>query len=368
MSELTRRALLRGLAAAAVAASRLDALAGQEVHRMMAEQSSATGAPYRPKALTSQQYATLDCLTDLIIPAEGASPGARAADAAAWIDMLAAENVQLLAIYSDGLRALDEEMKRRTTRTFVEASEGDRRSLLDAIAFKKNQPTELVSVARFFDWAHGMTVDAIYTSRVGIEALGYKGNLALNDSACRRRRWTTLTSGRDLDAAPCLYAEISAKAVLAAVPVSRLFRTRVALEDQLKEIRGVRMGLQSACFTYAGSASTTSSKRCGWFDWRKLTSCPNTSSSTSARRASSSLERAALARGHADRAAARHRQRVARHPLRACAPADQARPVAGWTRLRVTRCAPGASTSISIGIEPWRRSSPTQGLRSFRTT
>ena len=181
MSDVTRRAVLRGLAAAAVAASRLDVLAGQEVHRMVTEQASATGSAYQPKALNSHQYATLDCLTDLIIPADGASPGARAAGAAAWIDMLAGENAQLLSIYVGGLRALDEEMTRRTTRTFIDASEADRKSLLDAIAFKKNQRSELASVATFFDWARRMTLDAFYTSEVGIGAIGYKGNLALSE-------------------------------------------------------------------------------------------------------------------------------------------------------------------------------------------
>ena len=39
---------------------------------------------------------------------------------------------------------------------------------------------ELAVGARFFDWARKMTVDAFYTSAIGIKDLGYLGNKALS--------------------------------------------------------------------------------------------------------------------------------------------------------------------------------------------
>jgi hypothetical protein len=179
MSELSRRSLLRGLAAAVAAAGSFDPLAAQEVHRMAAQQSPGKDKPYNPKALGTHEYATLDCLTELIIPAEANAPGARDAGAAAWIDMLANENAQLQTIYTGGLAWLDYEMQRRHSTNFVAAAPAQQRELLDQLAYKNNHQPELAAGARFFEWARRMTVDAFYTSKVGIAALGYQGNQVL---------------------------------------------------------------------------------------------------------------------------------------------------------------------------------------------
>ena len=177
MSDLSRRQLLRALGAAAVAASAIDNVAAQQVHRMIEGQAAVTGAPYSPTALTRHEYLSLDRLTDLIIPAEGSTPGARAAGAAAWIDMLAGQNQQLLQIYRDGIAWLDTSSK--DPRGFLAISEDRRKALLDTVAVKSNQHPESADGARFFELARRMTVDAFYTSRAGFARLGYQGNDAL---------------------------------------------------------------------------------------------------------------------------------------------------------------------------------------------
>jgi gluconate 2-dehydrogenase gamma chain len=177
MSELSRRHLLRALGAAAMSAASIDMVAAQAVHEMAAGQATAGGSNrYVPKALTVHEYETLDDLTAVILPSEPESPGAREAGAAAWIDLLASENAQLLAIYSGGLAWLDRAMKAHGAEDFLTASAAQRRSLLDLLAYKENQRPELGAGVRFFEWARRMTVDAFYTSAIGIEALGYRGN------------------------------------------------------------------------------------------------------------------------------------------------------------------------------------------------
>jgi Gluconate 2-dehydrogenase subunit 3 len=177
MSELSRRTLLRGLAAAAAAAAgSVDRLMAQEVHQHIAEEQMAVGGPYVPKALTAHEYATLDRLTDQILPAVGSTPGARAAGAAAWIDSLAAENDQLLAIYTGGLAWLDRTMAAQGASDFLTASDAQQRTLLDQLSAPQNQSAELAAGVRFFTWVRRMTVDAFYTSKAGTDALGYRGN------------------------------------------------------------------------------------------------------------------------------------------------------------------------------------------------
>src|SRR5207244_8189342 len=122
MSEITRRDALRRLALALMAAGAIDRVSAQEVHQMATEASAATGGSYTPKALSAHQYRTLERLTDLIIPVENGAPGALAAGAAAWIDMLVSENDQLKSHYTTGLTWLDTAMKTRGAADFVSAA------------------------------------------------------------------------------------------------------------------------------------------------------------------------------------------------------------------------------------------------------
>ena len=103
MSDISRRDALRRLGLVLVATGFVDRVAAQEVHQMAGEARAAAGGTYTPKALSAHDYKTLERLTDLIIPVENGAPGAFAAGAAAWIDMMASENDQLKGIYTKGL-------------------------------------------------------------------------------------------------------------------------------------------------------------------------------------------------------------------------------------------------------------------------
>jgi hypothetical protein len=179
MSKFSRRDTLRYIALAA-AAGHVTAQDGQHVHEMAnARRQKATGV-YQPKALTPHEYATLERLTDLIIPVEGSSPGALAAGSAAWIDMLAGENPRLLEIYSGGLGWMDRAMVQRAGKDFVSSTAAEQTALLDKIAYRKNDGAEFGPGIRFFDWARRMTVDAYYTSPIGIKDIDFRGNTPMS--------------------------------------------------------------------------------------------------------------------------------------------------------------------------------------------
>src|SRR6185295_16548143 len=114
----------------------------QEVHHLAMAQSGSNGA-YTPKALSDHEYQTLVRLTDLIIPVEDGKPGAVAAGAAAWIDMLASENAQLKDRYTTGLAWMDDAMKKRGAADFVSAGATEQTALLDLIAYRRNRSPEL---------------------------------------------------------------------------------------------------------------------------------------------------------------------------------------------------------------------------------
>ena len=175
MSDITRRDVLRRLGLTLMATGVLDRVAAQEVHQMTAAARGGASA-YTPKAMTAHAHQTLERLTDLIIPVENGRPGALAAGAAAWIDMLASENPQLKEIYTTGLAWLDDTMKKRGAADFVSAAPADQTALLDLIAYRRNQSPELDRGIQFFAMARRMTVDAFYTSEIGIADIDYQGN------------------------------------------------------------------------------------------------------------------------------------------------------------------------------------------------
>jgi molybdopterin-guanine dinucleotide biosynthesis protein A len=158
-------------------AGALPAEAAQHVHRMAADEKAA-GA-YQPKAFTDHEYQTLQKLADLIIPADDKSPGATAAGAPAFIDLLASQNPKLAAIYTGGISWLDHFSLTTNSATFLASTPEQQTAILDRIAYRRNASPELGPGIVFFEWARRMVVDAFYTSPIGVKDLGFQGNGAM---------------------------------------------------------------------------------------------------------------------------------------------------------------------------------------------
>lgn len=181
--DYTRRDLLRhiGISLSLTGAGRdvLSAQGAAHVHQMVA-QDRAKG-DYKPQYFTAHEYGTLRRLTDLIIPADEYSKGALEAGAPEFIDLLAGSNSELASIYTGGLAWLDAQMKRRCGADFLTAKPEQQTAMLDLIAFRKNDSAEVGPGIEFFAWARNMTVDAYYTSKIGMDDLGFMGNSAMSE-------------------------------------------------------------------------------------------------------------------------------------------------------------------------------------------
>ena len=177
MPEVSRRDLLRGIALSLTLGG-MQVADAQHVHQMAADEKIANGS-YKPKAFNSHEYATLQKLADLIVPADEHSPSAAESGAAEFIDLLASQNPELAAIYTGGVAWLDHQMEQRYQTNFLNAQSDQQKALLDLIAYRKNESPELGPGIRFFDWARMMVIDAFYTSPAGVKDLGYMGNTAV---------------------------------------------------------------------------------------------------------------------------------------------------------------------------------------------
>ncbi len=174
MSEITRRGLVQVALATATGA----AASAQHVHQMVADSKAANNGVYKRKALNDHEYATMQKLADLIVPADDVSPAANESGACEFIDLLCSNNQELLAIYTGGLAWLDHQMEQRYGANFLNAKPEQQTAMLDLIAYRKNADTapELGAGIKFFEWARTMVVDAFYTSKVGIKDVGFMGN------------------------------------------------------------------------------------------------------------------------------------------------------------------------------------------------
>jgi len=181
MSDLqSRRDLLRTIGAALTTQGALSAQDTQHVHHTVMQAKAA--GKYQPKALTAHEYATLQRLADLIIPADERSPGALQAGAADFIDFLCAASDDMKEIYTGGLLWIDDEMRRRYDgKDFLEASPANQTTFLDLIAWRKNASPELNPGIEFFSWVRRMVADAYYTSPIGMKDLGFMGNSAMTE-------------------------------------------------------------------------------------------------------------------------------------------------------------------------------------------
>jgi gluconate 2-dehydrogenase gamma chain len=182
MSE-TRRELLQRIGASitvAAGAGLLTAQDAQHVHQAVAQDKAA--GPYKPKALTAHEYATLRHLADLIIPADEHSKGALEAGSADFIDFLCAASDEMRDIYTGGLGWLDEQMSHRYNgKSFLDAAPEQQTAMLDLIAWRKNDSPELGPGVQFFSWCRRMVADGYYTSPIGMKELGYMGNSAVSE-------------------------------------------------------------------------------------------------------------------------------------------------------------------------------------------
>jgi gluconate 2-dehydrogenase gamma chain len=163
MSEITRRQAIGQLATAFAAGLAVDHWLATDLHAQL-RSAGATA----PKALTPQQFRTLERLTDLIIPVDNGKPGALQAGVPAWIDALLNVNADLKSRYTTGLAWLDTTMTTQHQTAFVTAAPAQQTGLLDVIAFKENRTPENGPGVDFFILLRRMTVDGFYTSEPGI--------------------------------------------------------------------------------------------------------------------------------------------------------------------------------------------------------
>lgn len=125
---------------------------------------------------TAHEMATITVLGDLIIPRDGRSGNASDAKVPEFIEFIAKDQPQHQVPLRGGLRWLDVQCLNLYKKPFKDCNENDQKTMLDQIAYANNVQPQMLQGAAFFDRIRSLVATGFFTSRIGMEDLGYVGN------------------------------------------------------------------------------------------------------------------------------------------------------------------------------------------------
>jgi gluconate 2-dehydrogenase gamma chain len=153
------------------------ALAATAAHERDPVQSTS-----EPKFFTAGEWATVRLLADYVIPGDERSGSATDAKVPEYIDFLFADPDTREASRTamrGGLGWLDFECQRRFAAAFVGATDAQRRSLLDDIAWPARARPEMSHGVAFFNRFRDLTAAGFFSSQMGWRDLEFVGNAFL---------------------------------------------------------------------------------------------------------------------------------------------------------------------------------------------
>lgn len=174
---MDRRDLLRLLAAAPLPALLPWPAATIDRARRTALDVTANGAAFAPAFFSEEEWATVRLLADLIIPRDQRSGSAGDAGVPEFIDTLLADGSEAEQTrIRGGLAWLERECRERYGAGFTAIAPSPRTELLDAVAWPDRAAAELSQGVRFFSRFRDLVAAGFWSSRLGMEDLGYQGN------------------------------------------------------------------------------------------------------------------------------------------------------------------------------------------------
>ena len=183
MSEINRRDALRILGLAPLAAS-IGVTPGHLERATLAlgRLEEKPGLAAAPSFFTPHEWSTVRLLVDYIIPRDERSGSATEAKVPEYIDFLMSDREASPGMKTEmhgGLAWIDSECQRRFGKTFVGASDTQRRQVLDDIAWPEKARPEMSHGVRFFSRFRDLTASGFFSTQMGWQDVRYLGNVAL---------------------------------------------------------------------------------------------------------------------------------------------------------------------------------------------
>jgi len=128
------------------------------------------------KFFDDHEMATLTVLGDIIIPKDARSGSASDAKVPAFIEFIVKDIPEHQTPMRGGLRWLDVQCLNRYSKSFLDASKAQQLEMVTAIAYPKKAKPELHQGVAFFNRMRDLTACGFFTTRIGIDDLGFVGN------------------------------------------------------------------------------------------------------------------------------------------------------------------------------------------------
>jgi len=188
---MNRRDSLKALTVGTLgAAALLDGCKPGEEKKVAANQSVADGFTLdrQPEELAQydkvvadtffneHEMATITILADIIIPKDEVSGSASEAKVPEFIEFIVKDMPSHQTPMRGGLRWLDIYATKRFGKSFKSCSAADRISIVDEIAYPKKAKPEVAQGVAFFSLMRNLTASGFYTTQMGVNDIGYKGN------------------------------------------------------------------------------------------------------------------------------------------------------------------------------------------------
>ena len=128
------------------------------------------------KFFDDHEMKTIGVLSDIIIPKDEVSGSATDAGVPAFIEFIAKDMPHYQTPLRGGLRWLDLQCMRRYDADFASCTPQQQIELVDEIAYPEKAKPEMLQGVAFFNTMRDLTACGFFTSKIGIDDLGYVGN------------------------------------------------------------------------------------------------------------------------------------------------------------------------------------------------
>ena len=128
------------------------------------------------KFFDGHEMATITVLCDIIIPKDARSGSASDAKVPDFIEFIVNDMPHHKTPMRGGLRWLDLQCLNRYNKTFVDAASAQQIELVTEIAYPKKAKPEMQQGVSFFNLMRNLTATGFFTTKMGIEDVGYVGN------------------------------------------------------------------------------------------------------------------------------------------------------------------------------------------------
>ncbi len=125
---------------------------------------------------TPHEMATITVLGDIIIPKDGRSGSASDAKVPEFIEFIVKDMPDHQLPMRGGLRWLDMQCLKTYNNSFKDCTAQQQLEMVNQIAYPAKARPEMQQGVAFFDRMRSLTASGFFTSKIGIEDLGYVGN------------------------------------------------------------------------------------------------------------------------------------------------------------------------------------------------